>query len=165
MAKRPFLFVISIVLSFIAGIALGGFGPRVLRRLAGRSHPQELARVTSPKEQLDAVMILEQYGGAVGGNDWYVYIVDKGKPVPSGLDAIFSASELDREKLVWKQPRLLEIQYDVGEIYGFRNLWCSNRIRNAPDRERDYCVEIRLAPSSPNSILDLGGNFRSLQAD
>ena len=110
-------------------------------------------------------MVLEQYGGATGGNDWYVYIVPKGKRVPVSSDPVFSASELDREKLIWMQPHLLELQYDVGEIYAFRNLWCSNTLLG-PYGESDYCVEIRLTPTSADfSILDSSGNFRHITAD
>lgn len=120
-------------------------------------------RVTSPDGQFDAVMILESYGGALGGLDSYAYIVRKGKTaLSSGLNPIFSAGTLDRENLVWKQPHLLEIQYDIGNIESFRNLWCSDEVENVgPSGEHNYCVEIRLAPSSPDfSIVNPAGGFR-----
>ena len=112
-------------------------------------------------------MVLEQYGGAIGGEDWFVYIVPKGKLVPVSSDPVFVAGELDHEKLIWKQEHLLEIQYDVGQINSFRNLWCSHEVEDVgPYGERDYCVEIRLTPLSPDSsVLDSNGNFRHITAN
>ena len=60
-------------------------------------------RVTDPTGQFDAVVITEGYGGAAGSIDWYIYIVLKGKPVPSdGLQPIFEASTLNGGEPVWK---------------------------------------------------------------
>jgi len=68
---------------------------------------------------------------------------------------------MDKEKLVWKQEHSLEIQYDVAHIDNFRNLWCIDELEDVGSAgERDYCVEIRLAPSAEFSILTPEGGFR-----
>ena len=168
MANRRISLVLVLLLGFAAGIVVCIFGPRILRRWPlSSSHRPELLRVNSVNGRFDAVLVLEQYGGALGGQDWYVYIVQKGKAVPPGTDSVFWASELDHEKIVWKQPHQIEIQYDVAEILGFRNLWCSSQVEDVGAYgQSDYCVEIRLTPSTPDfSILDSNGAFRHIHAD
>ena len=124
----------------------------------------EEARVTSPDSQLDAVVIRESYGGALGGFEWNVFIVPKGNETPTdNRRAVFQAPTLTAEKLVWNQAHLLEIHYDVAHIERFRNLWGLWEVRDVGSRgERDYEVEIRLVPSSPDfSILTPNGSFRN----
>jgi hypothetical protein len=122
----------------------------------------ELSRVTSPNEQLDAVLTQDLYGGAVGGGvDSEVYIVRKGAPVKLGTAyAILKADPFTQAKLVWKQEHLLQIYYDVANIQRFRNLWDLHEVENAGSTgERDFGVEIRLEPLSDSSIL-ADGSFR-----
>jgi len=122
-----------------------------------------MARVTSPDGAFDAVLVLESYSGAVGGMDWIVYIVRNGKAAPTGPGkAFFEASEMEGGKLIWKYPHLLEIQYDRAEIEKFRNVWGLDQIEDVGSTgEREYFVEIRLAPSSADfSILTPSGGFR-----
>jgi hypothetical protein len=123
----------------------------------------EEMRVPCPENQLDAVMILESYGGAAGGHEWYAFITAKGNPVIADYNkTIFHAPTLSGEKLVWRDPHLLEIHYDVANIEQFRNLWSLHEVRKVGSAPGDdYDVEIRLVPSSPNfSLLNPGGNFR-----
>jgi len=123
----------------------------------------EEARVTSPNGQLDAVLIRDDGGGAAGGWEWYVYIVAKGSGVDeSKAHPVFNAGTLTGEKLVWGQEHLLEIQYDIAYINQFKNIWGSSEIHDAGSLgEREYLVEIRLAPShSDFSLLTPGGTFR-----
>ena len=155
------------LIALVLGTCLCAFGPELLRSIGpkGSEGYTERMRVTSPDGQFDAVLALETYGGSVGGVVWYVSIVRKGKPAALHTPhTIFSAGKLDHEKLFWRQPHLLEIQYDVGDIDQFRNLWCSNEVENVGSYgERDFCVEIRLAPSSDSSVLTPAGEFRPAQ--
>jgi hypothetical protein len=153
-----------IVVPFLVGLLACSLGPRLTSRFFGgnvSTHAEE-SRVTSPDGTLDAVMIYESYGGAVGGIDWYAYIVRKGKTVSSGQKPVFGSDDLTGEKMVWKQPHLLEIRYDKADIEQFRNLWGLHEVEDVgPSGERDYGVEIRLAPSSDFSLLTPSGDFRS----
>jgi hypothetical protein len=124
----------------------------------------EQVRVTSLNGQLDAVLVRDPYGGAIGGGvHWNVYIVSKGAPVPMGTaHEVFQADPLSGGSLVWKQNHLLEIHYDIAQIEKFRNLWGLHEVEDVGSRgERDYEVEIRLVPSSGDfSILNAEGTIR-----
>jgi hypothetical protein len=123
----------------------------------------EETRVTCPENQFDAVMIREGYGGAAGGFEWYVFISPKGSPVPADYKkTIFQAGTLSGEKLVWADPHLLEIHYDVALIEQFRNMWALDEVRKVgSEGQGDYYVEIRLVPSSAEfSLLTPGGTFK-----
>jgi len=130
----------------------------------GNSRFSEEARVTSPNGALDAVMILENGSGPLGGLAWHACIVAKGSAVDVHKShEIFRASTLTGEKLIWSQPHLLEIHYDMANIEEFRNLWALDEIRDVGSTgERDYFVEIRLEPSSHGfSLLTPNGKFKS----
>jgi hypothetical protein len=123
----------------------------------------EETRVTSPDGNLDAVILMEAYGGAVGGINSYVYIVRKGRPVPTHRrNPLLEADPFHNAKLVWKQSHLLEIHYDVAHIYDYRNFWALDEIEDVgPRGEREFYVEVRLVPSSPDfSLLTPEGGFR-----
>jgi len=130
---------------------------------SGKLSGDEQARVTSPDGLFDAVLLREDGGGAGGGWEWYVYIAEKAKPVEEGSAyLIFNAGTLTGEKLVWKQPHLLEIQYNIADINQFRNLAVKHPIVNGV--QRDYLAEIRLAPISQDfSLLNPDGTYRSKQ--
>jgi hypothetical protein len=124
----------------------------------------EQARVTSPNGQFDAVLVRDDGGGAAGGWEWYVYIVPKGNEVDDGkAHAVFNAGTLTGGKLVWGQPHLLEIQYDIAEINQFTNIWGSSQAIHSDSSsvQQEYLVEIRLSPSHPVfSLLTPDGQFR-----
>jgi hypothetical protein len=123
----------------------------------------ELMRVTSPNGNLDAVLMMYMYGGAVGGGiDSNVYIVRKGAPVIAkpGRE-VLSADPMTGGHFVWKRDHLLEIHYDIASIHRFRNLWGLNEIENVGDMgQRDFDVEIQLMPASDASVLKPDGSFR-----
>jgi hypothetical protein len=130
---------------------------------SGVSSGSELSRVTSPDGAFDAVLITEGYGGAVGGVDWFAYIVRKGQPAPIGpAKAFFDASDLEGGKLTWRYPHLVEIHFDRAHIESFRNVWGLHEIEDVGSAgEREYFVEIRLAPSSVDfSALTRDGGFQ-----
>jgi hypothetical protein len=125
----------------------------------------ELARVTSPNGQLDAVLMQYIYGGAVGGGvDSNVYIVRKGDPVvPKPRSEILRADPMSGGALVWKRNHLLQVQYDIAYIQAFRNLWGLYEIENVgPTGERNFEVEIQLLPKSDASALKYDGSYRRL---
>ena len=123
----------------------------------------EEMRIPCPENGLDAVIIREAYSGAASGHEWYVFINTKGSLIPADYNkTVFHAPTLTGEKLVWRDPHLLEIHYDVANIEQFRNLWSLHEVRKVGSAPGDdYDVEIRLVPSSPNfSLLNPGGNFK-----
>jgi hypothetical protein len=123
----------------------------------------EEMRIPCPENGLDAVVIREAYGGAAGGHEWYVFINTKGSPIPADYNkTVLHAPTLTGEKLVWRDPHLLEVHYDIAHIEQFRNLWSLDEVRKVDSAgESDYFVEIRLEPSSENfSLLNPGGKFK-----
>jgi hypothetical protein len=131
------------------------------------SYPKssETLRVTSPNGRFDAVLITDVYGPVAGGGvDSNVYIVLKGAAAPKGQRReIFSADPFSHGDLVWKDSRLLEIHYDIADIHNFSNLWGSSGVENTgSEGQRDFEVEIRLAPDSDRSAITPNGRFRSL---
>jgi hypothetical protein len=151
-------FCAGIAICFLAGCGESGQSPKTRIFLGS-----EVARVTSPNGQLDAVMIRDDGGGAAGGWEWYVYIVAKASGVDQGKShAIFHAGTLTGERLKWSQAHLLEIHYDIADIEEFRNLWGLDEIQTVGSAgEHDYLVEIRLVPSSLDfSLLTPDGRFR-----
>jgi len=150
------------VISFCLGVGLTALGPGVWRTLVTQRQTEE-TRVTSPSGNLDAVMIRQPWGGGAGGFEWRVFIVPKGKPAPDdNSHAIFQAGTLTGENLVWDQPHLLEIHFDVADIELFRNLWGLYEVQDVgPAGEHNFAVEVKLAPSSPDfSLLTPDGEYR-----
>ncbi len=129
----------------------------------------EQSRVTSPDGLLDAVLVREDGGGAPGGWEWYVYIVSKGSAVSTGPGAIFNAGTLEGCVLTWSSPHLLGVGYGIAHINQFSNLWDASALERSLDVSnqdraligREYLVEVRLIPSSPDySLLTPTGAFK-----
>jgi len=125
----------------------------------------EQVRTTSPNRRLDAVLVRDPYGPPAGGGvDWKVYITSKGSPIHMKTShEFFSADPLVGGGLMWHGDHLLEIHYDIAEIHAFRNLWGLHEIQDTGSTgERNFEVEIRLVPSSPDfSLLNTDGSFKS----
>ena len=145
------------LLGFVVGLCAGIVGHRALTMIlntATASHATEAMRVTSPDGKLDAVLVVDTGGGALGGVFWYVYVVSKGKAVPKDPNKrLFFADELSRGAVVWSKPNLLEIHYDKASIMHFRN------ISTKEDNGIEY-VELRLVPTSEYSLLTSEGGWR-----
>jgi len=154
-----FVGVFLLVLGFCCCL----FGPRLLRAPSGGGVKRsEEMRVTSPDDRFDAVLVRDSYGGALGGIEWYAYIVRKGRSAPSDSDkAVFWAESLRGENILWKRPHLVELQYDHALIVKLRNLWALDMIEGVGSAgEGDYYVEVRLDPTSPDfSLLQPNGEF------
>jgi hypothetical protein len=119
-------------------------------------------RVTSRDGQFDAIIVSDYWGGALGGIEWYVYIVRKGQSASANPDkSVFWGEGMRGEKVIWEQAHLLKIQYDRAEIEKFRNLWGLYEIENVGAYgQRNYDIEIRLAPTSQDfSLLQPNGEF------
>src|SRR5882724_1283170 len=145
-------------LIFVLGICAGIFSHTLVSKVlvAARSGDfAEAARVNSPDGKLDAVLVEDISGGPLGGVFWSVYVVPKGKTVPTEITArLFFADELTKGAIVWSKPHLLEIHYDKASIMQFRNF--STEYENG----LEY-VELRLVPSSERSLITAEGMRRS----
>lgn len=125
--------------------------------------------MTSPNGQLDAVLVQDSYGGAVGGGiESDVYIVRKGAPISSDKTRkVLQAEPFSGGKLIWKQDHLLEIQFDVARVEHFRNVWGLWEVEDVGSTgQHDFEVEIRLEPLSRDfSILTPDGSYRHTLTD
>ena len=122
--------------------------------IAGERHSQEIERVKSPDGTVDAVLV-RGGGGATTGFDFSVFIVPSGTPFDekselfnSEID-LFGADHLENLKLVWREPKFLEIRYDKARIFKYRNYW-----RRKEVQDYKYVVEIKLVPTNDKSSLD-----------
>lgn len=157
---RPNLPVIVLMVVALSASLLAGCDEQPYTKDEGT----ELARVTSPNGELDAVLMRYMYGGAIGGVDSNVYIVRKGAPViPKRGGEILTADPMSGGALTWKRDHLLQVQYDIAYIRAFRNLWGLHEIENVgPTGQRDFEVEIQLLPKSDASALRYDGSFRRI---
>jgi hypothetical protein len=165
MQKSKLAMFATSIAAFVLGVVCCLFASPVLDRLipAGKSQINEVMRVSSPDGLLDGVMIQEDWGGAMGGFMWDVYIVPKGERLPiDKRKAVFHADRLSKAYLLWNRPHLLEIGYNVAEVGQFRNLWATYDPKYAGHPGKyGYFVEVRLVPFSPDySLLTPDGNFR-----
>ena len=153
------------IAAFALGVVCCLFASPITDHLfpGGKSEVDEVMRVGSPDGLFDGVMIQQDWGGAMGGSMWDVYIVPRAEPVLiDRRKAVFHADKLSKPYLLWKQPHLLEIGYNVAEIGQFRNLWANYDPKYAGHPGKyGYFVEVRLVPLSPDySLLTPDGNFR-----
>ena len=162
--RRFWLSALLIVVGLLLGLTICFVGPSTLRRVfpPDRTNAVELTRTVSPDGRFDAVLVRDEWGGGMGGFMWFVFIVPKGEKLPSTYDKpIFVAGRLSRAAIIWKQPHLIEISYDKAEIERFQNVWAWWDGRQSDAERKNYYVEIRLAPFTPDySILTPTGNFR-----
>ena len=150
--------LVTALLGFILGVCTGVFGYRFLTRsftATVNAHGTEAMRVTSPDGKLDAVLVEDSSGGAVGGIFWYVYAVPKGKAAPKdATKRLFFADELTKGAISWSKPHLVEIHYGKASIMQFRN------VSTVSENGLEY-VELRLVPSSEYSLVTPEGGWRS----
>jgi len=160
---KPKLSLFAGFLLLVVGFCCCLLGSRLLRGSSDRPPDRhEETRVTSPDGQFDAVLVSDYWGGALGGIEWYLYVVRKGHAAPADPDeALFWGESMRGEKVAWRQAHLLELQYDRARIVKFRNLWSLHMIEGVGSAgEGDYSVEIRLAPTSADfSVLQPNGEF------
>jgi hypothetical protein len=162
--KKPRMTIIIAFCAWLTFCVIAGCDDRATPDRSAYSTASEQARVTSPNGQLDAVLVREPIGGAIGGGvNWNVYITNKGAPIQVRLaHEIFQADPMVGGQLTWEGSHLLEIRYDVAKINEFRNLWGLHEIEDVGSKgERDFNVEVRLVPSSSDfSLLNQDGSFK-----
>ncbi len=107
---------------------------------------EEVERVTSPDNKVDAVIIKKNYG-ATASFIYDIYIVPKGKKVDLGKPE-FRADHVEKLSLNWSQNKLLQIKYKNARIFHFSNFWQSKEVDNF-----SYVVEIQLKPLSKDFSL------------
>ncbi len=120
--------------------------------LAGKWKYTEIRRVKSPDSQIEAVLV-EGDAGATTSAYSKIYLVPTGAKleVDERADAdVFAADHLKGFNIVWKEGRLLEIQYEEARILGFRNFWYGRSVHDA-----NYVVELQLRPATTNRALPL----------
>jgi hypothetical protein len=121
--------------------------------LAGQWQFQEGKRLKSPDAEVEAVLLTGDAGATTSKSTWVVIVpsgghVDTNNPQQS--DVVFKADHLKNFNVVWKQPHLLEIQYEEARISGFKNFW-----EIWEGRDTSYAVEVRLGPSNSSFAVPL----------
>ena len=121
----------------------------------GEWHYEEIGRFTSPDAMVDAVWV-RGAGGATTGFVLEVYVVPKGlkfdKEASSFERPVFSGDHLDDFKIVWREPKLLELHFAHARVFGYRNYW-NYWNPDSPEVDRHYVVETRLVQSGTGSML------------
>lgn len=120
--------------------------------LAGKWQYKEVSRFAAPDSQVDAVLV-EGDAGATTSTVFMIYLVPAGAKVeldPRTDRDVFAADHLKGFNVVWKEGRLLEIQYEEARILGFRNFWYGRDAENTR-----YVVELRLKPAQTEHALPL----------
>jgi hypothetical protein len=121
-------------------------------------HYEEVERFTSPDGMVDAVWV-RGTGGATTGFVFDLYLVPKGlkfeKDATTFKRSAFSGDHFEDLRIVWREPKLLEIQFKRARIFGYRNYW---RYWNpdSPEVDRHYVVETRLVHTAGGSMLSEG---------
>jgi hypothetical protein len=103
---------------------------------------REIARVISPDGREDAVLTEERAKVVVFSRILSQVRIVRHWMGTEGGSLVLSADPLASAQLVWTEPRLLEIRYNRARVIYF-----TNRGAAAP-KERDWPIEIRLAPRS-----------------
>lgn len=106
---------------------------------------EEIVRVTSPDSVVDAVLVRTD-GGATTSFGFHLYIVPVGGEPQVGHE-LFTADHMVGQKIEWKRPKSLEIQYEEARIFHFSNFWQSKDVQNF-----GYVVELHLKPLNPSSL-------------
>jgi hypothetical protein len=124
-------------------------GLQLLCGFAACTSPElkEVTRVASPDRHLDAVLVevqMEQLGATVS-TPYQVYVVPAG--AKKFEHPIMKGAKFDGLRLIWKDLRILEIQYYKGQIFSFQNFWYISDPENSK-----AIVEIRLIPTSERSF-------------
>jgi hypothetical protein len=158
-------YVVSVLLSFVAGVAAAILAPRLIRPATDRvlfpEHRTEALRVTSPDGAVDAVA--ERVNcGAPCSSGYAVSVVSRGAAAPKDPEQqVFLADDVANAQIQWKEPHLLDIAYDKAFIHSFRNVaYPLGRPGNVESWH--YAVEIHLSPSSARfSYLSYGNGNRT----
>jgi hypothetical protein len=125
---------------FMVGL-LSAAGIKAIRDYATDLNQREIARVTSPDKQIDAVFVQPKVRLITSESD--LYLVPKGEPAPSWGPVLQITKVSELPIVSWTPAGMLEFGYRHGCVKKFSNLWHSD---DSILGER--YVEVRLAPSS-----------------
>ena len=107
---------------------------------------EEQARLASPDRRVEAVWVQIDGGGATTDFAYHLYIVRFGDKPKRGRQLLI-ADRINNLKMLWREPRRLEISYDSARIFNFFNFWHERDVDNFK-----YVVEIRLSPNKPSQL-------------
>jgi hypothetical protein len=142
-------------------LAIFGFGISVMlltgcdHTLAGKWEYKEVNRLKSPDGLVEAVTI-EGDAGATTSTVTSLYLVPSGQRIKDEdrERSVFDADHHKKLNFIWREPRLLEIQFEEARIFNFRNFW-----NGLPGYQR--VVEVRLSPATTNYSLPERDSGRS----
>ncbi len=106
-----------------------------------------VTRVSDPSAKVDALLVVEDRGGATVPEVHAVYVVPKGA-LPKPQDLVMRGDKLRGLTLRWREPQMLELNYEVGRIFSFTNFWQHANVDNYK-----YVAEIRLSPPPTGNAL------------
>jgi hypothetical protein len=106
----------------------------------GHALAQEMKRVTSPDQMVDAVLV-KQSGNATAPDTLMIYLTAKGKAVDG--EPIFVGDGFNGLDLGWDGVKNLVVVVASGRIFHFTNFWQSAAIENWA-----YTVGIHLRDSN-----------------
>jgi len=121
--------------------------------IAGQWQFREVNRVKSPGGEVDAVLVVADAGATTSQASLVILVAANqqvGTTKPKEYDVVFRADHLKNLHVIWKQPQLLDIQYDEARISQFKNLWEVWGTRTA-----SYAVEVRLDPMTSDFSVPL----------
>src|SRR5271169_4249919 len=104
---------LTILLSFIGGVACAVLAPWLIGRVADRwlfpKDRHEIARTTSPDGTVDAVTEMIECG-APCSSTYAVSVVPRGGTAPTDpVQQVFMADDMVNAHVQWKESRLLDI--------------------------------------------------------
>ena len=146
------LLIIVALLSFTVGRCSPAlFGEEGETAKVLKSPHKEIERVKSPDGLVDAILI-EIETDPLSANGFIICLAPSGTDIKhltrSYEPNIFYANRLQDLRLVWREPKLLEIRYKRAAVLRFRN---NHWIRGVGGQEA-YEVELRLMPEGAHSL-------------
>jgi hypothetical protein len=131
---EPLLAILAVFMS--VALLLGG---------CSEGQRDEISRIAAPGGNVEAVLMKKQ-SHATASTPYELFLVQKDSRV--GGDALLLADQVDNIRLVWRSPKLLEIQYKTARIFHFRNFWSPS-----DGQASSTIIEIRLRPDSSDFAL------------
>jgi hypothetical protein len=146
------LIIILALLSFTVGRCSPAlFGEEGETARALKSGHKEIERVQSPDGLVDAILV-EVETDPLSANGFIICLAPTGTDIgtltSSSEPNVFYANRLDELKLIWREPKFLEIRYKKAAVLRFRNYHWMTGIGG----QESYKVELRLMPQGEHSL-------------
>ena len=130
------------------GCGIGGLG-------------DEIARITSPDDKVDAVLYRNGGAGAVSSTVYNLIIVKKGGDFSKDNSVLFQADHVDSLKIEWEKADIFKIKYREARIYKFCNFWQHREVDNFR-----HVIELQLEQTKSGYALSNRDRGKSmLQSD